>query len=86
MPMFQRRHYEVIASAIRNNFDPKLPEIASKMAMTMVVVFQRDNPRFSEDRFLEAAIPDYTGPEVTFSLAEIEQAQSTVKGLRRKRA
>lgn len=89
MPMFQRRHYEAIATTLRRDFGH---ELVDKDTLTIIVahianMLQDDNPRFNNGRFYEAAIPKPDlGPQVSFTLSQLEQAQSLVKGLKRKRA
>ncbi len=88
MPMFQRRHYEEIAETLRVGFmasksnADQITAILLKFRYTLLA----DNERFDFERFCKAAVPQIVGPEVSFSLSDIEQAQSMVKGLKRKRA
>lgn len=58
--MFQKRHYEVIAEALREarRMDPGNVGYASALdtaAGKLADEFRRDNPKFNRDRFLEAA-------------------------------
>ena len=47
--MFQRRHYEKLAIAIKSKLPHSIPT-----AHFLTHVFKADNPNFKPDRFLEA--------------------------------
>ena len=46
--MYQKRHYESMAAAIRESQNKDLVE-------AIIDVFRADNPRFNEERFRKAA-------------------------------
>jgi hypothetical protein len=52
--MFEKRHYEAIAKAIRVMATPG--KTKADMIEIMTIVFARDNPRFDPDRFAAACI------------------------------
>ena len=54
-PMFQRRHYEVIANVIRAIDDPM---IKSKLANAFSNVFKGDNGKFRVIRFHDAVFKE----------------------------
>ncbi len=91
MPMFQRRHYEAVAAIFREQESYYARESNEHAALRAIIggfsiQFKNDNPNFDIARFEKAALPHYVGPKPAFSLSDIEQAQSMVKGLKRKRA
>jgi hypothetical protein len=61
--LFQRRHYEAIADAIRYPTNP---------IYALASMFKHDNPNFSKDRFLDAALerrePEPSDPTLTTAL------------------
>lgn len=52
-PLFQRRHYEAIAAIIAKQHGPyQKPDL--DMINDLTVMFIKDNPNFSAERFLKA--------------------------------
>jgi hypothetical protein len=53
-PLFQKRHYEVIAKTIREMPDStKIGEVR-QITETLVTLFRMDNPKFNEAKFWKA--------------------------------
>lgn len=55
-----RRHYQIVAETIRaeyTTYDPAGPEALAlrRLALHLAVHFERDNPRFDRERFMQAA-------------------------------
>lgn len=63
MPKFQKRHYEVVARALREvRSTPYGTDISSKAVLdltedALMEVFKSDNPNFDRTRFKEACLP-----------------------------
>lgn len=50
-PLFQRRHYEVLAKALR---DSNIKQSRSDLTDVMITALKRDNPNFNESKFWRA--------------------------------
>lgn len=50
-PLFQKRHYEVIAECFRGRCHAEGKDAA---VHTVIEAFKRDNPKFNEDKFWRA--------------------------------
>jgi hypothetical protein len=58
MPKFQKRHYIVMATQINELYgdasNAEMKSILMIMANAMSDMFQRDNPNFNREKFIEA--------------------------------
>ncbi len=55
MTLFARRHYRVIATEIKDCLQASdYPHETARLARNLAIIFEKDNARFQEDKFLEA--------------------------------